>query len=239
MKYEISDSFIKERKKINLSLIILIIATICIMSYYYIVVKKIDNISLFMKIMSIMSIFLVAEMVIVSWLMLKKIKTTTLTINEDNFVRQGGKTKKSTEVINYDEITSVKVIKKPNNETVFIKLKLNKKRFNITGFDQMDNLVGIFKDKGIEIENKKWKFDWNSTAAIFGIGGITLVVILGLITFSDDLYNLFNKLFMIGFGAYILFGKVISKNMGKRFRILEYVLGILLIGLSIFNIIIG
>lgn len=237
MKYEISDSFVKERKKITLNLIILMIITMFIVTYYSIRVKGISDISLFIKIIGIISLFLILEIVIVSWLMLKKIKTTTITINEDSLIRQGGKIKKSTEVVYFNEIISAKVIKKPNNEITFIKLKLHKKRFNLTGFNQMDELVEILKNKGIEIKIKKWKINWNSTLATFGLGSIVLALILVIMTFSDELYNIINKLFMIGLGSYILFGRSISKNMGKRFRLLEYIIGILLIGLSIIGII--
>lgn len=239
MKYEISENFIKERKKNILNIAILMIITMVMMSYYFIRVKGISDIPFFLKTICIVGLLMIAEIVIVSVLMLRKVKTTTLTINEDNFIRQGGKTKKSYEVINYNDIVSAKIIRKPNNEIVFIKLKLQKNRFNITGFDQMEELVEILKNRGIEIQNKKWKLDWNSTFVMFGIGGIAIILILVLMTFSDDLYNIFNKLLMLGLGAYILFGKTISKNMGKRFRILEYILGTLLIVLSIFNIIIG
>ncbi|WP_461205807.1 hypothetical protein [Clostridium sp. DL1XJH146] len=227
--FKFSEETIKQRKKLMIVMAIIMLVAIVFFSIFLSSIDEIKNIWLFIKIISVMAAIMIIEIVIVSRIMFKKLRTMEIIVTEKTFVRQGGK---FIEAISFNDLIRVKVSTEPSGKIAFIKLKTRKKSFSISGFESMDILVENIKEK-LEDSSiliiKKWKVNWNNpiTSVIAGI--ITMIIIALLMRFSLSKYEIFNRFLIIGFALFLLIYRPISRNSGKRFRILELVSGILML----------
>lgn len=226
-----SKEAIKERKRNNYLLMIMIAIMIPVFSYYLIYVKTDHpiDIKLFLIIIGFAEILLMLEMFIVFKIMIKKIIEMKLVVSDTSITRVGGRFQES---INYDDIKKVSVKRNKTNRILYIKISYRKKSITLSGFDDMDSLFMQLhvklKDQSMIVEIKN-KVNWNSPiVTVTSFAGTMLVMIL-IVTLDLDLYETLNLFFPLAIGVIFLFGKPVSKNGGARFRILEIVLSCILI----------
>lgn len=225
--YKISDQFIK-RSKINylLTMIMLPIG-ICLIAFLTLHTSGAPSDSqFFIYFITGISIFLELEIFIVSRIMLKKVKLNTLTIGED-FIQR--KSKVLEYPIHFKFIQKLTIKYNPNGSINTIDVQTSSQNIRLCGFENMNEIAQILKSKSTAANLKEhtYKLDYNHPLIFIIIFvACTLMFHLARYQFSIPL----NDIFLVGFGIWLLFGKPISKAQGDRFRVLEVICSILMIG---------
>ncbi|BEP28695.1 hypothetical protein [Helicovermis profundi] len=223
--YSISENFIKLKKRTMLTLTIMMPILIMLSAVIGFGNSTIIKSSKFILILSGISIFLVIELIVVSKIMLKKIKSNKIEFTDTAIKRYGGK---YVEEFNFEDITKIKVIKLPSKKIEYIKIKYKKKSITLYGFENLEDIFKKIENKIPDtsiITDKFWKINWNNPFAMIVFMLLLLVVISSITRINHTLYEYFNNVFTIGVSLYFILGKPISKSGGKRFRILELILG--------------
>ena len=231
MVFKYSEKTIKERKKILLVMAIMmpviIILTVIVMS----VGKGSINVFKLAIIIIPCIIFITLEIILVSYFMFKKLRSTSLVVSTDGIERIGGKSK---EFIKYSDIKKFQIKNDKYGKLLFIKLSTDKRKITVYGFDNMEDILKILKENVAEnfnISEKQYKVDWNSPIAVVIIMIVTIGILLPLMRFNISIYKVFNILFALALSIYFLFYKPISKAAGARFRLFEIVIsGIMILG---------
>lgn len=231
--FNYSEKTIKERKKIMLvmgiMMPVIMILTVIVLLYGK---GSVNVLKLALFIVPAI-LFLSLELVIVSYVMFKKLRSTSLTVSTDGVERVGGKSK---EFIKYSEITKFQVKSDKFGKLLFIKLNVGKKVVTIYGFDNMELILKSLKENVVEtliISEKQYRVDWNSPVTAVIIMILTIGVLLPMMKFNISMYKIFNMIFPLALGLYFLFYKPISKAAGARFRIFEIVISCLMIPAAI------
>ncbi len=236
LTYHFSEKIIKERKKIMNVMMIMMLLLIIFFAYVGANEHGSVDFTMMAIIFAIAVPIIIIEFKVISHFMFKKLRETTLVIEEDKFVRIGGKFK---EEVLFSDIDSIKVIRDKFNKIALIKLETKKKAMNIYGLDNMDGIADILNDhlpsKAMKNE-KKYKVNWNSRGLLIGIMVATALVILLMMKVNLGLYQVFNMVFPLALAIYFLWYKPISKNAGSRFRIFEIIISIIIIISSSINI---
>lgn len=128
--YSISENFIKLKKRTMLTLTIMMPILIMLSAVIGFGNSTIIKSSKFILILSGISIFLVIELIVVSKIMLKKIKSNKIEFTDTAIKRYGGK---YVEEFNFEDITKIKVIKLPSKKIEYIKIKYKKKSITLYG----------------------------------------------------------------------------------------------------------
>nr|WP_302595770.1 hypothetical protein [uncultured Cellulosilyticum sp.] len=225
--YRISELFIK-RSKVNylLSMIMPPIG-ICLMTF--LVQHTTDtpfNFQFFICFIGCVSIFLELEIFIVSRIMLKKVKENTLTIGED-FIQR--KSKVLEPPIQFKFIQKLAIKYAPNGNVNTIDIQTSSQSVRLCGFENMSEIAELLKSKSpsAKVKEHTYKLDYNHPLAF-----ITIFVAC-ILVFYFARYKFFlplNDIFLVGFGIWLLLGKPISKAQGDRFRAIEVICSILMIG---------
>lgn len=227
--YSFSEESIKQRKKHMILTIIIMSVAMVIFTYFLINIKAIHNIRMFVTIISITLIFLIIEILIVSSILFRKLRTMEMLVTENGLTRRGGKFE---ETLLFYDLIKVKVSREPSGKIAIIKLKTRKKSINIIGFENLEYLLedisNNVEDSSLIVE-KKWKYNWNSPMFSFCCAVIVILILVLLMKLRLDIYYIFNELFMIGLGIFVIIYRPISKNAGRRFRVLEVVVGTLIL----------
>lgn len=233
--YEFSDQAIRDYKKRNYTMMFTIPLIMIVFSFALFRIEKMDDLGLFATIIAGVTAFVILEIFIVSKIMIKKMKNTKLDISENHFIRNGGG---KIERVSFEHIKSIKEKRDPKGKLLIIELKTNKKAMNIFGFDNLEEILLIIKErssKDVIIKQKKYKVDWNSPQAIVSIMLTTVIILGAIMNFDRNLYDIFNSIFMIGFAMFFFFYRPISKSLGSRFRILEVISSLLILVGSIMS----
>lgn len=226
-----SKEALKERKRNIYVLMLMMVISIPIFSYYLLYVQHdgLIKLDVFFAIMCGIVFFLIIEMFVVSKIMIKKVGDMKLIVTEISLQRVGGRFQ---ETINYVDIKKVSVKRDKTNRILYIKISYKKKNITLAGFEDMNFLLMqiqvkvMDQSKIVEIKNK---VNWNSPLLMVASFTLTLLGILLMMTLDLDIYEAFNMFFPLAFGVIFLFAKPVSKNGGARFRILEIVISCILI----------
>ncbi len=236
MEFKISDKMINQRKKVLIAMTVAMPIMLVFFAKLALDGNSIEDPSLLYKILAVVCIGFVIEMIVVSKIMLKKIKTLKFTFTETAIERVSGK---FTEVIAFSDITKVKVVRAPSSEIVMISLNSGRKKIVAASLDNMDQLLDIILENVDEkiVSKKTWKVNWNSPLSTIISMIVTALIIAVLMKVDLNLYNVFNKVFMTAFALYFIIFKPISRSAGKRFRKFEIILGSLMLVANIFSIV--
>lgn len=232
--FKISEDFIKNRKKI---LLYMGLSMPIMMVFFFMLFTQADqstiNWSVAAPFLIGATLFIVVELFIVSYVMFKKIREMSWHFEETSLSRCGGK---KTETFTYETLSDLVVHRNKANEIMMIKLKGNKKPLVLAGLGHMEDLVQAFEQRGMVIETRVKKIDWNSPKAFLATMVVTILVLTVLILLFRGFYEYFNILFQMSFGGYFLVGKPISKSSGARFVWFERILGSLLVVLGMIQL---
>lgn len=231
--YEFSDQAIKDYKKRNYTMMFTIPIIIIVFSFVLFKIEKMDDLVLFVSIITGITVFIMLEIFIVSKIMIKKMKKTRLDISENHFIRSGGG---KSERVSFEHIKSVKEKRDPKGKLLLIELKTNNKAMNMFGFDDLEEILEIIKERspdGVILNQKIYKLDWNNPIVTVAIMLTTILVIALVMNFDKNLYFIANMIFVSGFSLFIFFYKPISKSLGSRFRIFEIISSSLMLGGSL------
>lgn len=235
--YRFSEETIKQRKKLSILLSVIMLISMIIFSFVIINTKELKNIKTFIIIIFVVMVVIAIEMIVVSSIMYKKLRSMEIALTEDGLKRRGGK---FVESLLFEDLTKVQVSKEPSGKIALIKLKTSKKSFNVAGFENMDGLVEDIKEK-LEDQSlfivKNWKLNWNSPVICIGVAIVTMIIIILFMKLGSNIYEIFNKIFIIGFAIFTLIYRPISRNGGKRFRLFETILGIIMLVAEIISIV--
>jgi hypothetical protein len=234
-----SQEAIKERKRVNYLLMIMLPIMTAVFAYLFMKVKFDDDINIqpFFTIVGIVVFLLMIEMFVVFRVMLKKISESKLIVSDMSIQRVGGR---FAETIRYEEIQKLSVKRNKTDRILYIKVKNNRKTINLAGFDDMDFLLSYLRfklndeSKIVEIKNK---INWNSPIATVITFLGTMLVVSSMVLLDLDMYEMFNLFLPEVLGIYFLIAKPISKNGGARFRVLEVTLSCIIIVCGLFRLI--
>lgn len=235
--FDFSDEAVSEYRKRNKVMMFTVPFITIVFSLMIFKIENMESLKLYMAIISAVAVFIMIEIYIVSRIMTKKIRNTKLYIYDDRFERIGGKKNESVE---FSQIKSIKEKRNPKGKLLLIELKIEKKTISMFGFENIEKILEIMKEKtsdSVEIKRKQYKVDWNSPFATIIIMLITVIVIGLIRNYDKNIYELFNGVFMIGFSIFFLIYRPVSKSLGSRFRALEVICGLLILSGSVMGVI--
>lgn len=222
--FKYSEKTIKEKKKIliamGMMIPFIIILTVVVMS----VGRGSINVFKLARFIIPCIAFITLEIILVSYFIFKKLRSTSLVVSTDGIERIGGKSK---EFIKYSDIKNLQIKNDKYGKLLFIKLSTDKRKVTIYGFDNMEIILKRLKENVAEnfnISEKQYKVDWNNPIAVVIIMIVTIGLLLPLMRFNEGAYRVFNMIFPLALSTYFLFYKPISKAAGTRFRIFEIVI---------------
>lgn len=225
--YSISDAFIKRTKRIYLCMYFLFpIGILLTVAFLFFTGDNQDNPSLLIGITVGITLFIELELLIVSKIMLKKVKENTLTIGDDFLQRTGKKTEYP---VYFKDIQKLYIRKEVTGAICYINIRTSAQTLRLYGFENLDTIKEILLTSAPQatVKERQYKMDYNHPIALIVIFFITL----GVITLFNYMWSIsLSNLITLGFGVWVLFFKPISKAQGQRFRILEIICGILMIG---------
>jgi len=235
--FKYSEKTIKERKKILLVMAIVIPFIVILTAFVMAAGKGSINVFKLALIIVPCIVFITLEIILVSYFVFKKLRSTSLVVSTEGIERIGGKSK---EFIKYSDIKKFQIKNDKYGKLLFIKLNTDKRKIIIYGFDNMEIILKSLKENVAEnfnISEKQYKVDWNSPIAMVIIMVVTIGILLPLMRFNMNIYKIFNILFPLALSTYFLFYKPISKAAGARFRIFEIVISCIIILATILNVI--
>lgn len=227
--YSFSEKVIKQRRQLMIIVTIAILLLVPTMEVSMMGLQEFLASGILIKITAGILVFITIEVIVVGYVMLKKVKKMQLTVNEDAIIRSGGK---KDEVISFDQITSMKVVRNPKDEIVMIKLKLGKKPVIIWGVEDLDSIEAVLEEKVSNVDSiskKKWKVDWNSPLMTVVLIFVMSSVMILIMKQDGNVGKIVNAFISIGLGVYFIFFKPLSKASGKRFRAFELIVGIIIV----------
>ncbi|MDF2520524.1 MAG: hypothetical protein K0R84_1152 [Clostridia bacterium] len=237
-EYQFSEETIKQRKKVMNTMALCL--PIIMIIFAFIITREMDSVPI-----GVISAFLgaaialiVVEIIVVSRIMMKKLRQSILILSEDKLIHKNGV---YNDTIMFKDIKAINVKKEKKGKILVIKLTAGKKIMNITGFENLsevlEHLIQHAPEQAVQSE-KTYKVNWNSPFVLALIMFITLAVIIVIMSYGEFIYQSFNALIMLGFGLLMLIYRPISRTSGSRFRTFEIVMGILLSVFSAIQLII-
>lgn len=225
--YTISNAFIKRTK--NLYLMTMIMLPLGILFTLFLTlapISQLDDSNFPIFFIIGITTFIELEIFIISRIMLKKISENTLTIDTD-FIQR--KSKVLEPPLDFKFIKKLIIKYNPNGSVNYIDVTNSSQTIRLYGFENMEEIAQILKTHlpHAEVKEHTYKFDYNSPVLFI----IIFLACTILFSFADNHLSLpLDDIVPILMGIWMLFGKPISKAQGNRFRILEIVCSILIIG---------
>ncbi len=237
--YAISEAFIKKTKRTYLCMFIFIPIGILLMAtLIFFTDGDIQDISLWIVIFTVITLLAELEIIIISKVMLKKVKENTLTIGPDFLQRTGKKTESP---LYFKHIQKLYIKKEATNNIAYIDVRTDAQTIRLCGFENLEDIKNllIVNAPQASIKESQYKLDYNHPT-IFA-----LTFFVALIIFFFFKYQLsipLNDIFSMGFGVWILFFKPISKAQGQRFRLVELICGLIIVlsfGIQYLSLLLG
>ena len=237
--YAISDAFIKKTKRTYLCMYIFIPIGIFLMAALLLFADgDTDNLSLFIGIFIGITAFVEIELLIVSKIMLKKVKENTLTIGSDFLQRSG---KKAEDPIAFQHIQKLYIKKEAIGTIAYINIQTSTKTIRLCGFENLEEIADLLKATSVNasIKESQYKLDYNHPVMFALIFFFSLAVFY---LFNANLSLPLSDLVCLGMGIWFLLFKPVSKAQGKRFRLFEIIVGALIvlgIGMQYLSMLLG
>jgi hypothetical protein len=184
-------------------------------------------ISTSLKVGLIATVILEVEFLIISRIMLKKMKDSSLNVSDERIVRTWGK---SSETIPIEKIVKLVITEKPSGDTYLLDLKFGSKSIFLYGFDDLEEIAILLQNKISEsiVKRKRQKIDWNSPITLTRIMVATFLTIVVIQAFGPTYYFVFNFGLFFAMSIVLILFKPMSRSFGKRFVIFEIGVAILM-----------
>ncbi len=225
--YNISEEFISKMKRNYLYMMISIPLGIIATGVYLLMqdTNSNPNIPLFVGIFGFVIAIIEGEIFIISRVMLKKIKQNQIIIGE-NFIQR--KAKKLEDPIYFQDIKKIHIKKEKSGKISYIDLATQHKKIRLYGIESLEEIANVLEenkgDSSIKEDSLKMNYD---NPVVYGV---TFVVALVIVIFFEELKGLpVSDLISGVIAIWILFFKPISKAQGKRFRIFEIIVGLVIV----------
>lgn len=229
VNFNFSEKAIRDRRRITmiigLMMPILLVGTVFVLLRG----KGPVDINVMGTFLGAMILALFIQMALVTWIMNKKLRSTKLAVTSDSIVRTGGDFK---ECIYYNDIESVHIRRGNTGELLFIKLTWRKRRIDICGFESMEDILKILKERlgeSTKIIEKQYKINWNSPLMCIAAMIVSIIPMWLFIVYSGNLFQIFIVIAQLFAAGIIFFRKPISRGGGRRFRSFEIVISILIL----------
>lgn len=227
--YRFSEKAIREIKQRYLTVQIILPAILFIFLLFSPITGSVftkQPISTSLKVGLIATFILEVEFLVISRIMLKKMKDSSLNVSDEYIVRSWGK---SSETIPFEKIVKLVITEKPSGDTYLLDLKLGSKSIFIYGFDGLEEIAILLQNKISEsiIKRKRQKIDWNSPITLTGIMVATFLTIVIIQAFGPTYYFVFNFVIVFAGSIYMILFKPLSRIYGKRFVMFETSVAIL------------
>lgn len=223
--YTISNAFIKRTKNLYLTNMIMLPLGMLFLTLAPPISQLDDSSFPIFFIIGVIT-FIELEIFIISRIMLKKVSENTLTIGTD-FIQR--KSKVLEPPLDFKFIQKLVIKYNPNGSVNYINVTNSSQTIRLYGFENMEEIAQILKTHlpHAEVKEHTYKFDYNSPVSCV----IIFLACIILFSFADNHLSLpLDDIVAILMGIWMLFGKPISKAQGNRFRILEIVCSLLIIG---------
>lgn len=226
------DSYLKKRK-INLILIFILMSG-ALYGYPYIMGKVVDY-AFYFKIVSIINVFIALEYFLIGFFLFRKLKKSSMKFDENSIVRKSGK---NSEFYRYDEVEKVNIKYKEGNIPEIITIKVARKKVMLCGFSDMEKIADILKEKidSSKIIEKNMKIDWNNPLLVVIVFVVTFAVLLVIQNANFTAYDVINKVIMFSLGIYFIIYRPLDRSIGGKLIIGDYILGALLIIMSLVSL---
>lgn len=167
------------------------------------------------------------EFLVISHILLKKMKASSITLSDECIVRTSGK---SSETIPFEKIVKLIITEKPSGDIHLLNLGLGSKGIILYGFDDLEEIANLLQNKISEsvVKRKRQKIDWNNPITLIGIMVATLLTIIVIQAFGPTYYFVFNFGVIFTSSIIMMLFKPMSRIYGKRFVIFEVGLAILM-----------
>jgi len=229
--YAISDSFIKKTKRTYLCMYLFIPIGIFLMATLLLFANDdFYNLPLFLGIIIGIAIFIEIELLIVSKIMIKKVKENTLTIGPDFLQRSG---KKAEHPIAFQHIQKLYIKKEAIGTIAYIHIQTNDQSIRLCGFENLEEIAELLKAQAVKasIKESQYKLDYNQPA-LFALTFFFAIAVFYL--FDTHLSLPLSDLVSLGLAIWFLLFKPVSKAQGQRFRLFEIIVGaIIVLGIGI------
>ena len=168
----------------------------------------------------------------------KKMKDAELLLDDEKLVRVSGGLR---EEILFSEVKKAKHIYMAGRDINALKLLHGGRWLSFNIFGNMGEIIEHVKAKleeqGTEFLSVKKKLDLSNPLICFLYYLVFGLVMALIIRFNRDLYDYINVIIILLAGFFVLVYGPISRSAGKKFRKFELVVGPLLIGLGIINLV--
>lgn len=169
--------------------------------------------------------------------LMKKMAQSRLVLGPE-LIRENGEFR---EVIRYEDIKSLKVIREYNGDVRLIKVKTESRTVVLHSFIEMElvyiNIIGRVDEERVKVTDRKVVIDLLNPFIFLAYLILFTAAVLFIIKYFSQFYNYLTLIFPLIFGSFLLFGKPMSNASGKRFRKFELIVGPLLLATGLFTIV--
>ena len=231
MKCMTTEAYVKSRRNLNFINMGFMVVCIPVIAILVLMMKGHSPSLMILSILGGVSLFIALEMIVLTIFVVKKMRKIGYLVDEKGIARLD-KQGESSELIDYESIDNVKIVTLKNNDIRVIKIKYGRKRLMMIGLDDMDHIATCLRvsDARDVISEKSSQIDWYSLKT----GVVTMVIIIPvmilLLLFRENIASCFSGIILIGFGLYMLIFKPLTNYYGKKWRVSEVVLSLIIIG---------
>lgn len=230
--FTISEEFIRKTKKTYLYMLISMPLGIAAASLIFSWGRS-YLLEILIPILAIVILFIEIEILVISKVMLSKVRKNQLLLSELQMQRISGKTEQP---LLYADIREIVIRREKDTSIRFIKLTASgNRKITVFGFEQMEQIALHITERapGASVVEKTYRYNYNSGKAY---ALIFCAALLGFLFLFQKVSSRLYYVFLIGGGVWFLLGKPVSRAQGDRFRIFELICAVLIIlgGLALF-----
>ncbi len=237
MTFSVAESYIKERRTINIMNTLLMVLTIVIIFVLTTILRGEAISTTAIVIIGVVVGIILIEMAVMTVIILKRIRQMSIHMTQPGLLRVNGKKE---ELIPYEQIESVLCVYLTSGRLRLIKVKTSGKikKMNIIGMNDMTAIRMAFSSRigADKVLAKRVKIDWYSPRTNVIVYFVTIAVISPIMFLAGEIYQYLNHILLAGIGIYLIAFKPSSKYYGQRFRPMEIGFGILMLALQLLNL---
>jgi hypothetical protein len=229
-----TEGYVKSRRNLNFINMGFIVVSIPLVSILCLTMKGHSPNVMILAMLSGVSLFIALEMIVLTIFVMRKMRKIGYLV-DDTGISRLDKHGASAELIEYGALDNVKIVTLQNDAIRVIKIKYGRKRLTMIGLDGMDHIAASLRESDARkvISEKFSKVDWYSCKT----GVVSLIIIVPimilLLFFNETIAACVSDITLIGFGLYMLIFKPMTNYYGKKWRIFEVILSLIIIGAKI------
>jgi len=231
MRAMTTEAYIKDRRNINYVNTVLFAVLLPLVAWILIKMHpNLESSSIFIFTMAGMTIFIVVEMLILTYILVRKMRLIGYDLDEFG-ISKLNKFGSPTNPVAYSDIKQVTAIFLKDGMLRLIKINAGKKSITLVG---IENLTDVLAELKMNVDETKYKektafANWYSMKTNIISIFIAVPIVLALLIFSGKIYVYLNEIFFIGFALYLIIFKPMTKYYGAKSRKFEIGLSVLLI----------